>query len=147
MVTHAPQHNHSKDQLITITNSLLNSKLRDVQEDVDRKLGDLETNKQHLVKMVARKQVEGYQVRMEDEITGKIQNIKVMVKDRLEHTQKGNTEYWGKVKSWLKGLEGKFNSCVDISVGIQKNMEESDDMISRSLLNVYKLRNFNTRIK
>ena len=64
-------------------NNLLNSKLKDIQEDVNIKLNSLESMKQHLFKLHSKREVENYQNRMESEINSKISNIKVFVKERL----------------------------------------------------------------
>lgn len=63
-----------------IMNNLLNSKLKDIQDEVAAKLNALEVSKHHLFKVYSKKEVQSYQARMESEITSKIAGIKSFVK-------------------------------------------------------------------
>ena len=68
------------DKIINIMNNLINSKLQDVQEEVERKLISLESTTQQLIKIYSRKKIENHQNKMEQEITSQIYGLKQLVK-------------------------------------------------------------------
>lgn len=128
--------------MIEISNKLLNDKLREKFSDVNNAIAELQNKK-----LTKNSDIESYQARMEDRINRNVYELKAGLKEKCEEIKNNNSVYWNKIKGWAKMFEEKMGKC-DSNVGLLiKETDTLEQMVNSSVMGLYKLKNFATRIK